>query len=352
MIAMFLVTFILNTTHKEVVLGHTAHRTNMVFAIIVFLPIFISAAMRGDIGDTWAYKLTFKQLPSTVSGLIAYLPKIQKDPGFTILGSIIKLFIGYRPQVYLAIIAAFQSTCLVCAFRKYSSNYLLSIFFFVASTDYLSWMFNGMRQFLAVTIIFAATSFMVRKKWLPALAFILLASTFHQSALIMIPILFIVQGKAWNKKTLLFLTITLAAVLFIDGFTDILEDLMADTQYKNVVSDWKYYQDDGTNIVRVLVYSVPALISLLEIKKIRSLDDPLINFCTNASIVTMGIYIVSIFTSGIYIGRLPIYTSLYGYILLPWEMNNLFKDRLFRDILVGISVACYLLFCFIQLQTW
>ncbi len=168
----------------------------------------------------------------------------------------------------------------------------------------------------------------------------------------MIPVLFIIQGKAWNKKTLLFLTITLVAVLFIDGFTDILEDLMEDTQYKNAVSDWKYYQDDGTNILRVLVYSVPALISLLEIKKIRSLDDPLINFCTNASIVTMGIYIISIFTSGIYIGRLPIYTSLYSYILLPWEMNNLFRDRLFRNILVGISVTCYLLFCLVQLQTW
>ncbi len=176
MIAMFLVTFILNTTHKEIVLGRAAYRTTMVFAVIVFLPIFIGAAMRGNIGDTWAYKNAFKQLPSTVSGLITYLPKIQKDPGFTVLGGIIKLFIGYRPQVYLAIIAAFQSTCLACVFRKYSSNYLLSIFFFVASTDYLSWMFNGMRQFIAVTIIFAATSFMVRKKWLPALAFILLAS--------------------------------------------------------------------------------------------------------------------------------------------------------------------------------
>lgn len=349
--AMTLLTFVIDTNRSELLLGRRVRRSHMVFAAAVFLPIFLFASLRGDIGDTYAYRYAFKQLPSTLKGLIDYIPELEKDQGFTIVSGLIKLIIGYRPQVYLALIAAFQSICLVCVFRKYSSNYLLSIFLFVFSTDYLSWMFNGIRQFIAVAIVFAATGLVLKKKWVATVLIVLLASTFHQSALIMLPIVFIVQGKAWNKKTVAFLALTLVAVLFIDSFTDILDSLMENTQYKNVVSDWKYYNDDGTNFLRVLVYSVPALISLVELKKIRRLDDPVINFCTNASIVTMGIYIISMFTSGIYIGRLPIYTSLYSYVLLPWEVDNLFEDRLFKYLLIGAMIALYLVFGFYQLRT-
>ena len=61
-------------------------------------------------------------------------------------------------------LASIQAIILVTIYRKYSTNYLLSIFLFIASTDYLSWMFNGVRQFAAVTIIFASTKFMLEKK--------------------------------------------------------------------------------------------------------------------------------------------------------------------------------------------
>ena len=36
---------------------------------------------------------------------------------------------------------------------------------------------------------------------------------------------------------------------------------------------------------------------------------------------------VSMFTSGIFIGRLPVYFSLHNYILLPWEIRNIFTKR-------------------------
>lgn len=45
------------------------------------------------------------------------------------------------------------------------------------------------------------------------------------------------------------------------------------------------------------------------------------------SIVSASIYLVSMFTSGIFIGRLPIYCSLYSYVLLPWEIKHLFNEK-------------------------
>lgn len=42
-------------------------------------------------------------------------------------------------------------------------------------------------------------------------------------------------------------------------------------------------------------------------------------------IISTALYAISMVTSGIFIGRLPIYCSLYANgILLPWELNHLF----------------------------
>ena len=254
--------------------------------------------------------MMFGELPNTFSELVAYMPTVTKDKGFSFLSGLIKIVFGENTTVYFLVLALFQSLVLVAVYRKYSSQYLVSVFLFVASTDYLSWMFNGIRQFTAVTLLFAATGLMLKKKWIPTLVIILLASTIHQSALLMIPIVIIAQGKAWNKRSVIFLVAALIAIVFVNQFTNILDSMMQKTQYANLVSDWNVWGDDGTNALRVLVYSIPTILSFIGLKYIRAEDDPVINFCTNMSIISTGIYIVSMFTSGVFIGRLPIYASL------------------------------------------
>ena len=84
-------------------------------------------------------------------------------------------------------------------------------------------------------------------------------------------------------------------------FTNLLDAALSETQYTNVVSDWKEFEDNGTSVLRVLVYSVPMIMSLLGLRYIEAENNPIINICTNMSIVTTGFYVVSIFTSGIFI---------------------------------------------------
>lgn len=337
---------------NEYVLGRESSRTSPLFAVVIFLPILIMATCRGSIGDTPSYVRMFKGLPNTFSALAELLPTVTKDRGFTALSGVIKCIFGENDAVYLFVLAFLQSAALVAVYRKYSEDYLFSVFLFVASTDYLSWMFNGLRQFTAVTLIFAATTLMLKKRWILTAVLILLASTIHQSALIMFALVFIAQGKAWNRRTVLFLTAALIAVVYVDSFTELLDGMMKDTQYSNVVSDWTLWEDDGTNVFRVLVYAVPTVLSLVGIRYIRAADDPVINFCTNMSIVSTGIYIISMFTSGIFIGRLPIYASLYNYILLPWELGHMFTKKSAR-LMKAATVAAYVAFYWYQVHsTW
>lgn len=349
---MAIVSGLIPTTRPETVLGKKVTRANWLFAICVFLPIFLQATFRGDIGDTYSYKMIFKELPDTWGGLFAYLPAVTKDKGFTTLSAVIKILFGGNTTVYFMIIALFQSAVLIAVYRKYSSRYLVSIFLFVASSDYLSWMFNGIRQFMAVTLLFAATGLMLKKKWIPSILVILLASTMHQSALLMIAIVIIAQGKAWNRRSILFLIAALIAVAFVNQFTDLLDNAMQETQYANMVTDWNQWGDDGTNALRVLVYAVPTILSVIGLRYIRAENDTVINFCTNMSIVSSGLYLISMFTSGVFIGRLPIYASLYNYILLPWEIEHMFTKESQRLVML-IMIAAYLFFYWYQVAvTW
>ncbi len=347
--AMYILSQLISVRRKERVCGKTEYRPTWFFAILVFAPIIYLAAVRGYFADTTMYLKSFKELPDSFSGLLAVLPTITKDKGFSFLSGLIKLVIGNRIVIYLAIIAMIQGTLLVSVYRKYSPAYITSIFLFVASTDYVSWMFNGLRQFTAVTLIFAATGLMLRRRWIPTILVILLASTMHQSALLMIPIVLIVQGRAWNKWTVLCLAGALVAVMFVDQFTDILDEMMQETQYKNMVTDWKEWEDDGTNVMRVLVYAVPTILSVVGLRYIRSEGDALINMCVNMSVVSTGLYIISMTTSGIFIGRLPIYMSLYNYILLPWEIEHMFTKQS-QKIVTVCMVGAYLLFNIFQVK--
>ena len=351
-ITIFLYNFI-PTKEYVVIHGKKEIRLSWIFAVILIIPLVYMVTNRSlYIGDTYAYKTMFENTPSTLSGLIEYIPKVNKDKGFSVLGGIIKIIFGNNLTIYFLIIALIQIIPLVYVYRNYSTSYAISMFLFIASTDYLSWMYNGLRQFIAVTIIFAATPLMIKRKWVPLIVTILFASTIHSSALLMIPVVIIVQGRAWNKKTVLFTLACILALTFADQFTSILENLLYDTQYTNVVSEWKSLNDDGTNIIRVLVYSIPALMSFFGRKWIDFEDDPCINLCTNMSIISAAIYLVSAGTSGVFIGRLPIFTSLYGYILLPYLIDQIFTKNSARFVKF-IMICLYLAFYYYQIHiTW
>lgn len=330
--------------------GETVERWDPLPAILLVLPFILWAGFRHDyFGDTRLYRVTFLNLPAGLSQIYDAFANDAKDPGFTAFSVLMKNIIGNQDKLFFLTIAAFQMICVAKTFRKYASDYWICIFLFVVSTDYLSWMHNGMRQFIAVAGIFACFDLMLKKKYIPLVLVILLLSTIHGSALLMIPIIFLLPGKAWGLQNLFVLAGTLLIMLFPDRFTPILEDLLVDTQYDDIMTNGIWATDDGTNMLRVAIYSVPAIMSLVGLKYVRAANDPVINLCVNGSIITMALYLISSVTSGIYIGRLPIYTSLMGYIALPWLIDHMFTRESAR-LVRNIMIALYLLFFYFQMH--
>ncbi len=342
-----------NVDKKVLIEGVEETRYYWLFAVIVILPVIFMAGYRPvEFGDTMAYMGHFRDAPDSVNGIKDFVDSRGKDPGFYYFESLIKVFITKDVNVFLTIVAALQGIILVSVYRYYSTDFMFSAFLFIASADYISWMFNGIRQFTAAMIVFAAVPFLLKKKYVPLLLIILFASTFHQSALIMLPIVFIVQGEAWNKRTLAVIALAVLAIVFVGRFTGIMDSSLQDTQYKNVVTEYTAFGDNGTNPIRVLVYSVPTVLSLYGRKKIKESNSRLLNICVNMSIVSTGLYAVSIFTSGIFLGRLPMYCSLFNYILLPWEIKLIFEEDMRKTINLG-AIVFYIAYYVYQTHfTW
>ncbi len=353
-VLIFIVAFIAQKTGQRQLVdsyGQQEYRYRWIPVLAITLPLIYLAGTRGNrIGDTAAYRNTFRNLPESLAELPDYLTDDMKDKGFTIVSTFIKSIIGNHDVIYFMIIAAVCLLCVAYVYKKYSSNFFMSMFLFVASADYIQWTYNGVRQFIAAAVLFAGIGLFLKKKYIPLIVLILLLSTIHASALIVLPFVFIVRGKPWNIKMSVFLCVVLFAMLFVNQFTDLITNVMENTQYSGSIND--FLNTRGTNLLRVLVFSMPALIALIFKKKIAAFNNPLIDLSVGMSIATMGWYLISAFTSGIFIGRIPIFFSLYNYILLPWEIKNLFDEKTSRFLSV-LMICCYMVFYYYQVHiTW
>ena len=97
----------------------------------------------------------------------------------------------------------------------------------------------------------------------------------------MIPIIFIIQGKAFNKKTMILILLTLIVLVGVSSFTSFLETALKETQYNDIMTNEIMQNKTGTNIFRVIVYSVPLLLSIVGKRYIDEANDPLINLSVN-----------------------------------------------------------------------
>lgn len=301
-----------NLKVTETVLGKQVMRQNMTFAIIVFLPVFFCVVF-GDLrNDLGGYVVGYQKLESSVSDVFANWSQM-RGGGFTLIEIYIKQFFGNDVTAFRMIIALIQSIPIVLVYRKYSEDYALSIFLFVANGYYDGWMMNGVRQFISVCIIFAATPLMLKKKYLPlAIIVVLLAYTIHSSAIMMLAAVILVHFKPWKQLTLCsFVVFTIVLYLYVE----------------HSLSDDVLSTSNGSNPVRIVISAVPVVLAYVGRKKIEEQNNQLINMCINMAVITMLIYVIATLTSGLLTGRLPIYTSMYNLILLPYLVSNVFNEH-------------------------
>ena len=345
--------------------GVYEYHANIGFTALIFsLPLFF-IALRSGFVDTSSYMGEFNRVPVDMSEFSDYIHRNDRSYFFHALQMLFKIYVSDNAQSWIAVLAVFQAVLVLATFRRYSCDLGMTVFLFMASGLVCSWMCNGIRQFISVAVIFACTQWLLDKKWWFYLPVVLLMMGLlpitsklglpdppwflcgiHQAALIMFLACFFIQGKAFNARVYVLAAVFVVLVL-TGGLDALLETSVEDTAY---AKEMEYVQEDtGTSIMRVLVEAIPCILSFIAKREIEKNDvPPIIQLSINASIVTTVLYVASAFTSGIFVGRLPVYTEMYNFVLLPWLIKHPYKKHQ-RELTAGLMLG-YLAYFYYQVN--
>ncbi|AWD67011.1 MULTISPECIES: EpsG family protein [Priestia] len=294
---------------------------------IALVSLVLLSGLRNNIGDTFAYMHSYETNDYTWDSI-----KNGKDIGFGILQILLQK-ISEDPQILVFTTALITNVLVVFVLYRYSRMFELSLYIYITGGLFLVTM-NGIRQTLAAAIIFTATKFLIEGNWKSYFLVVVFASFFHQSALILIPIYFIVRSKAWSKATVVLIALAIIIVLGFNQFSTLLFSAIQDTQY----SDYQNVNEGGANILRVAVNAGPLLIAFLGRDKLRRI------FPNSDSIINMaliGCVFMLISTQNWIFARFWIYFNLYQLIVISWIVK-LFREKDEKLIYYAILVLYFI----------
>lgn len=299
------------------------------WTLLAVIPLVLVSGLRNTIGDTFNYMNTYEETIFTWE-----VVSKGKDMGFGLLQMGLQA-ISKDPQIMIFVTALITNVLIVWTLIKYARLLEISLYVYITSGLFLVSM-NGLRQFLAASIIFAATKYIFEGNWTRFILVVLFASAFHQSALILIPIYFIVRREAWTKVTFTLLLFAVLIVLGYNQFTEVLFSALEDTQYGHYAG----FEGEGANVVRIAVNAAPLILAFIGRRRLRELF-PKSDYIVNLSLLNLVFMIIS--SQNWIFARFTIYFGLYQLILLAWIVK-LFKKKDQKLVYITIIVLYFIYF--------
>lgn len=122
---------------------------------------------------------------------------------------------GVDYQLFLVLVAAFSSGCLVKFYHQYSRNLAFSVFVFM-TIGLLPMYMSGIRQVLAISLCLIALLFLENGRYIISAGIIMIASMFHISSLAFFSIFPLCRIRLSKKSTFLLIVISAMTSVFED----------------------------------------------------------------------------------------------------------------------------------------
>ena len=239
-------------------------------------------------------------------------------------------------------IAIFSGFCVLKTLHKYSLNFFYSSYLFITLLTF-TWMMNGMRQFICVSFLFLFCDWLIEGKFLRYLILCCVLYFIHATVIVMIPIYFVARSKPWSERIFAFLVCIILICIFSEPFFNTVDSALSGTAYSSATS--QFAEDDGVNPLRVLFYTIPTAFALWKKSEFEQYYDKfkILPICINMSLVASSLYFVGMFTSGILIGRMPVYADVYNLILIPFILYLGFEKegRTWASVLYALIALVY-----------
>ncbi len=214
------------------------------YLLITFGYMWFLAAFRYDTGfDYFNYLEIFKNVKAASNW--QQLSGLGLEWGFLLLTKGMSLFVDSSPAIYgiyslLILVPVAWFIYVYCKDAWLSTWLYVTLAFFYTSMNFI-------RQSLACGVVLLSYKFLREKKPVPYMLLILLAASFHKTALIMIPVYLLCQIKLTKKMAISYAAVTvffyLTSSLIVNFATNYIY-----TYYKGT-----YYIDAGFPLVFLIV---------------------------------------------------------------------------------------------------
>ena len=305
-------------------------KKNKVFLIISFLQMFIIMSIRSiEVGADLERYIPFYERCKDYSWTQIFEPGL-KEYGYRIYNKILSLFLN--EQLFLMMTAGITLIGVYYVIKKYSKNYFLSIYIYI-SFNFFIFTFSGLRQAIAISLGMLSIKYIDERKFWKFLILILLASTFHMSSLILVPMYFLRNINV--KPKILPLVAIVYFILFIARRQIIAFILM-------FVYDNYALSNTGNGYVYLLLLMV-IVIGITIYKKQFLQEGRLNNFFYNVLLIAL---LLQLFASAQgEVARLTMYYSIYMIIAIPNFIKSIKtrEQRYLLEVIVIIALFIYML---------
>lgn len=239
------------------------------------------------------------------------------------------------PALFMFTASAITIVLMLWTIARYSTALVMSylLFIFVGS-----WhgSFNGVRQFLAAAIILSGHRFIVERKFVKYAVVVLLAASFHISALAMLA-LYLVSNKRLNRKLVALLALAAIGALYASdaalGLVEVVKDDLT-------LND---YMLTAINPLRVAVAIAPAFFYWSS--GVRTGADGEW-FYRNIVVVHAAVMLAASWST--YLGRFGIYTTAFLPLALPRLID--FPDRRVTALARVAVILLYATFWYVEVS--
>lgn len=299
----------LYSTYQEIGQEEWRRKWNT-FSILFLLVIISVSALRYKVGaDYGQYVWNFNRwyIKANLS-----ISDWKNEPGIIILAKFFHVFFQ-NAHLFISFLSVLTLTIYLSIVNRESPKTWFSFSLFILLGIWAS-SFNGIRQYLASAIIFWGYRYIIEEKLKYWCFIVALASLFHMTAWVILPIYFIARRKSDLKQVLLCAFFSIVLLSFYGTIWGLVETLKGDVNENSI------YASHGINLFRVLCSWVPVIlyIGFRDQEIVLSAKE---NFFINMSVINASL--MTIASNSAYLGRVCLYTNIFNVIAIPIIVENL-----------------------------
>lgn len=215
----------------------------ILMTIMAFLAIFVGISDMFGGYDRYIYGACFDQLADTIRGgrnifTTALFQMYGNEFGYCLLNIVVSLFSANR-YIFILITTLIIYVCLYFSLKRHTSNYAFAIILFLGLWFFFS--FTYLRQVLGASIVWLSIRYVSERNLIRFLIVVFIAASFHNSAIMLLPLYFI-PTRTFKKKNILILMGILLVLGLSGGPATLFE------AYGNTTNDQRAFAniDDAT----------------------------------------------------------------------------------------------------------